>query len=143
MIRLENKFASFIDWDHNGISGGTPTFPQDVNFNGLFALSVDSDDWNHLNLQQVGARLNVSGLSGDVHLGRDALVRLVECTGQLVERQLHRELYAGLGQVLDVALHGSSFNVWPVAGLVRLLDVRLLDVRLLDVRLAGCEVGWM
>jgi MBG domain (YGX type)/Galactose oxidase, central domain len=71
MIRLENT-SPFIDWDHNGAS--TPgSLALDVNYDGQTGTFSDFDDWGHLNLQQISARLNVSSLSVDVHLGQTDL----------------------------------------------------------------------
>ena len=70
MVRLENNFPSFIDWNHDGAA--TPgTLPNDINFSGPDGVNAspsfrDSNDWASLNLQQIGARLNVNGLSTDV-----------------------------------------------------------------------------
>lgn len=72
MLRLENNFSSFLDWNHDGLS--TPgIFSSDVNFSGQIGdglngspFYTDSNDWANLNLQQVGARTNVNGLSTDV-----------------------------------------------------------------------------
>jgi uncharacterized protein YjbI with pentapeptide repeats len=71
MVRLENQ-TSFIDWNHDNLK--TSGFLQsDVNFSGKIGdgakgtpLQVDSNDWHNLNLQQISARQNVSGLSADV-----------------------------------------------------------------------------
>ncbi len=71
MVRLENNF-SFIDWNHDGAT--TPgVLPNDINFSGVIGDGIngtpsfrDSNDWGSLNLQQIGARLNVNGLSTDV-----------------------------------------------------------------------------
>jgi hypothetical protein len=67
MIRLENSYPGFIDWNHDTIStpGVLPSL--DVNFNGQIGDGLaDFNDWGNLNLRQVGARMNVSGLSTDV-----------------------------------------------------------------------------
>ena len=45
----------------------------DVNYDGQTGTFSDFDDWGHLNLQQISARLNVSSLSVDVHLGQTDL----------------------------------------------------------------------
>ena len=72
MIRLENTFSSFIDWDHNGVS--TPgSLALDVNYDGQTGTFFDFNDWGNLNLQQISARLNVGSLSVDVHLGQTDL----------------------------------------------------------------------
>jgi len=72
MLRAENDFSNFTDWDRNGVSTNG-LLRLDLNFSGLFgdgvnggALFSDSNDWNNLNLQQIGGRLNVNGLSTDV-----------------------------------------------------------------------------
>ncbi|MEO8658238.1 MAG: hypothetical protein ABI693_07195 [Bryobacteraceae bacterium] len=72
MIRLENTFTNFLDWNHDGKST-SGSLSLDVNYSGKIGdgvnggpLYLDSNDWGNLNLQQVGARLNVNGLSTDV-----------------------------------------------------------------------------
>gem|GEM_PF-394090 len=72
MLRAENDFSNFTDWDRNGVSTNG-LLRLDVNFSGLFgdgvnggAFFADSNDWSNLNLQQIGGRLNVNGLSTDV-----------------------------------------------------------------------------
>ncbi len=73
MIRLENGSLATPDWTH-GVPGAD-TDREDINFNGTIGdgvnvaasqYFVDSNDWASINLQQVGARLNVNGLSADV-----------------------------------------------------------------------------
>lgn len=72
MLRLENNFPNFIDWN-NSRDLTANTFGSDINFSGQIGdglngspLYNDSNDWANLNLQQVGARTNVNGLSTDV-----------------------------------------------------------------------------
>ena len=61
-VRLESPIGP-IDW----YNGTTALGPLDVNFNGgIDSAFLDSNDWANLNLQQIGARLNVGGLSSDV-----------------------------------------------------------------------------
>jgi hypothetical protein len=68
MLRLENTFIPFIDWDHNGDSTPGPV-SSDVNYDGTTgALMPDFNDWASLNLQQVGIRPGVGELSLDVQL---------------------------------------------------------------------------
>jgi hypothetical protein len=84
-VRLETPSHSSIpDWNNNGSVDAGP-YAEDINFNGFKGDSVqdsvdptksagdnskrwfvDTNDWGNLNLQQVGARLNVNGLSVDV-----------------------------------------------------------------------------
>jgi hypothetical protein len=63
MVRLENAFSTFIDWDHNGVP--TPgILSQDVNFDGVGPQTfTDQPDWASLNLQQIGSGPNFGGLS--------------------------------------------------------------------------------
>ncbi len=72
-VRVESpNFEIPPDWHRNGPGGEGNAL--DVNYSGAFEgtahplsrLMGDSDDWSNLNLQQVGARRNVNGLSGDV-----------------------------------------------------------------------------
>lgn len=72
MLRLENDFVNFTDWNHDGLKSDT-SLRLDVNFSGIMGDGVngtpflsDSNDWRNLNLQQIGGRLNVNGLSTDV-----------------------------------------------------------------------------
>jgi hypothetical protein len=71
--RLETPGLSTPDWNNDGKIDGP--WALDTNFNGVVGdgvnvaagkYFVDSNDWANLNLQQVGARLNVNGLSTDV-----------------------------------------------------------------------------
>ncbi len=55
--------------------------------------------------------------SGDLHLSGDPLVGGIDLVAQLVERQLHRHLDAGVRQLLDVVLHGTPHG--RVATLLR------------------------
>ncbi len=84
-VRLESPTVGTIpDWNNNGSIDPGP-YAEDINFNGTTGdpvndsvdstlpagnpakrWFVDSNDWGSLNLQQVGARLNVDGLSVDV-----------------------------------------------------------------------------
>ncbi|MBZ5659992.1 MAG: hypothetical protein LAO08_06245 [Acidobacteriia bacterium] len=76
-VRLETSSPSGTpDWNNNGKTDAG-TVSVDINFNGAIGdptkdsvapgkWFVDSNDWANLNLQQVGARLNVNGLSADV-----------------------------------------------------------------------------
>ena len=82
-IRLENERTAFIDWNNNQASSAGP-LSLDVNFDGAigvgtggtngawgegpgpFGLLTNSSDWASLDLQQIGARMNISGLSSDV-----------------------------------------------------------------------------
>jgi hypothetical protein len=72
MIRLENDFSNFVDWDHNlQITPGL--LRQDINFSGTVGDGanggtslLDHNDWSAVNLQQISSRLNVGGLSTDV-----------------------------------------------------------------------------
>ena len=72
LIRLENDFTNFIDWNHDRqLTPGAQRL--DVNFSGIVGdgpnggkVFLDSNDWANLNLQQVGARSNVGGLSTDI-----------------------------------------------------------------------------
>lgn len=78
LIRLENDFTNFVDWDHDGKTTQGP-LRIDVNFSGALgdgvnggAVFLDANDWSLLNLQQISARLNVGGLStgiGALELG--------------------------------------------------------------------------
>jgi hypothetical protein len=83
-VRLESPLGATIDWNNTGkIDSGTVL--RDIDFNGVIGdpvkdsvdptlpagakgkrWLVDSNDWGNLNLQQVGARLDVGGLSLDV-----------------------------------------------------------------------------
>jgi hypothetical protein len=81
-VRLETPGLGTPDWDNNDGNGVMDTdsatiFKEDINFNGTTADAVkdsvvpgqgfiDHNDWSTLNLQQIGARLNVAGLSADV-----------------------------------------------------------------------------
>jgi hypothetical protein len=68
-IRLETSTVTVPDWDRSGTL--TPA-RIDVNFDGVTPTQSgmdvfhDSNDWAHLNLQQIGARLNTDGLSVNV-----------------------------------------------------------------------------
>src|SRR5262249_9291857 len=71
-IRLESARVSTPDWNRTGRSDDGPV-SSDVNFSGSIEDGVgggkvflDTNDWGSLNLQQIGARENVGGLSGDV-----------------------------------------------------------------------------
>jgi hypothetical protein len=67
LARLETPGLSIPDWNNNGKIDGP--WALDTNFNGATGgenFFVDSNDWANLNLQQVGARLNVNGLSADI-----------------------------------------------------------------------------
>lgn len=64
MVRLENTFPTFIDWDHNGVLTPGTLSQQDLNFNNIFAeVFADQPDWTSLNLQQIGSAPNFGGLS--------------------------------------------------------------------------------
>ncbi len=76
MIRLEGPFApGAIDWNNNG-NATNSAFAQDINFNDNSfnqpSLSnVDSpfagfDDWDNIDLRQIGGAPGVFGFSGDV-----------------------------------------------------------------------------
>jgi hypothetical protein len=66
-IRLESPGLSTPDWNRTGRSDDGPVSSYDVNFNGsIVDVMVDSDDWDSLNLQQIGARENAAGLSADI-----------------------------------------------------------------------------
>jgi hypothetical protein len=65
--RLETPGLSTPDWNNDGKVNGP--WALDANFNGSIGDEndfADSNDWANLNLQQVGARLNVNGLSADI-----------------------------------------------------------------------------
>lgn len=71
--RLETPGLTTPDWNNDGKVNGPSAV--DSNFNGTVGdgvnpaagkYFVDSNDWGSLNLQQVGARLNVNGLSTDI-----------------------------------------------------------------------------
>ena len=83
-VRLEAPIGSFIDWNNNG-KQDAGSLALDVDFNGVIGDAikdsvnptltagsggkrwlVDTNDWASLNLQQIGARLDVGGLSVDV-----------------------------------------------------------------------------
>ncbi len=93
-LRLDSPIGSYIDWNNNGKLDNAPgsRIAVDIDFNGVIGdpvkdsvdpklaagapgkrYLVDSNDWGSLNLRQIGARLNVSGLSADVHLGQTDL----------------------------------------------------------------------
>ncbi|HEY4045719.1 MAG TPA: hypothetical protein VGM27_02540, partial [Acidobacteriaceae bacterium] len=69
MVRVDGTtYSSPIDWNHDGtIEIGTIS-PQDVNFNGVIGDPAFQgfNDWQRVNLTQIGARRNVGGYSGDV-----------------------------------------------------------------------------
>ena len=84
MVRLENDFTTFVDWNHDHAAAAAGVlYSIDVDFNGSLndgplptGYLVDSNDWANLNLQQVGARLNMRGLSsglGETDLGETDL----------------------------------------------------------------------
>src|SRR5262249_24616492 len=55
MLRLENSFPNFIDWNNDGVQTGV-TLALDVNYDGTTGVLLsDYNDWGNLNLQQVGA----------------------------------------------------------------------------------------
>jgi hypothetical protein len=71
--RLETPGLTTPDWNNDGKVNGP--WALDSNFSGITGdgvnpaagkYFVDSNDWGNLNLQQVGARLNVNGLSTDI-----------------------------------------------------------------------------
>ncbi len=71
-VRLEGSGLSTPDWNRNG-SIDALDYTLDLNYSGSIEdgvagsrLFVDSNDWAALNLQQIGARLNVHGLSSDI-----------------------------------------------------------------------------
>jgi len=82
--RLTSPIGKTIDWDNDG-KIETTLIQQDIDFNGTIGSPVndsvnplvpagnsakrwllDTNDWAILNLQQIGARSNVAGLSADV-----------------------------------------------------------------------------
>jgi hypothetical protein len=71
MMRLENSFLNFIDWNNDGVQTNG-TFPLDVNYDGTIGppalLLADYNDWGNLNLQQVGIRAGVGELSLDAQV---------------------------------------------------------------------------
>jgi hypothetical protein len=73
MVRLENAFPSFIDWDHNGaLTAGI--FEQDINYDGIVPeVFADQADWSSLNLQQIGSGPNFGGLSVGSHASAGGL----------------------------------------------------------------------
>ncbi len=79
MVRVDSQSTSGdLDWNADGIIETTPVGPQDINFNGAPNLalnpavtSTDSpftsfNDWNVVDLQQLGGRRNAGALSVDV-----------------------------------------------------------------------------
>jgi hypothetical protein len=63
MVRLENTFPNFIDFNHDGkLTAGT--FSQDLNYDGVVGETfADQPDWTSLNLQQIAGGPNFGGLS--------------------------------------------------------------------------------
>jgi hypothetical protein len=69
MTRIDGPLAPVaIDWNANGSSTDSAV-KQDLNFNGVLDATTfyaGANDWNVLDLRQIGARLNASGFSTDV-----------------------------------------------------------------------------
>ena len=73
-VRLEGPTVSTPDWSNGTVKLGTTLPPLFINYDGIPGETfTDSPDWISLNLQQVGARPNVDGVSLD--LGRSDLGR--------------------------------------------------------------------
>jgi hypothetical protein len=69
-VKVESSgVGGFIDWNNDGFL--TPnSIASDINFSGaLEAAYAGTDDWSAVDLQQVGARRNARGLSGDIASG--------------------------------------------------------------------------
>jgi hypothetical protein len=67
MARVDgSRIGGGIDWNANGSLTSLPLPAQDLNFSGTFGtLTRGSNDWNSINLQQIGTRRNVGGWSVD------------------------------------------------------------------------------
>lgn len=112
MVRVEGPLTGLpsvpLDWNGDGTIELPNIAPQDVNFNGqLDAALAGSDDWNTIDLRQIGARRGVFGFSGDIWGEKDANGSLEDGSGGSLDDGAGGSLDDGAGGSLDDGAGGS------------------------------------